>query len=64
MKTGVVGSSEKLATFYQITWYFSRTLILLLVMWIGLALWSKHVRTVIVLQLFVAEIFPLFVKYV
>jgi hypothetical protein len=57
LKTGVAGSSEKLAAIYQITWYYSRTpLILMMVIWIGLALWGKHFRTVIVLHLFVAEI--------
>jgi hypothetical protein len=59
LKMGVANSSEKLAAVYQIIWYYSRTpIILMLVIWIGLALWGKHFLTVIVLHLFVAEICP------
>ena len=64
LKTGVVGSSEKLAAVYRIAWYYSRTpLILILVIRICLALWGKPFLTVIVLHLSVSEIFPRTVKY-
>jgi hypothetical protein len=64
LKTEVAGSFEKLTAVCQITWYYGRNpLILLLAIRISLALWGKHFLTVIVLHLLMTEIFPPVVKY-